>query len=131
MKFFFDNNLSPRLSRALNELEGQHGHDVIHLKEKFDQKTADEEWITKLGSEGGWVVVTSDYRITKNPHEVLAWQESGLTVFFLRRAWTRVDFWQQAWQIVKRWPDITKIAERNPTNARYLVPIKGSRFEPV
>jgi hypothetical protein len=51
MNYFIDNNLSPRIARALCALEGEHGDKVIHLKDKFDQKTTDEEWMTSLGHE--------------------------------------------------------------------------------
>jgi len=36
MNYFIDNNLSPRIARALCALEGEHGDKVIHLKDKFD-----------------------------------------------------------------------------------------------
>ena len=84
MKFFLDNNSSPRISRALRELEDRDENPVVHLREKFTANTKDEEWMRQLGDEGGWVVVTCDTSISRNPHEIKAWLESGLIVFFLK-----------------------------------------------
>lgn len=131
MRFFFDNNLSPRISKALNALEGERGHCVVHLREMFPSSTPDEEWMHTLGSEGDWVVITTDYRITKNPHEVAAWKESGLTVFFLKNSWLKIGFWDQSWQLIKRWPKLMAIADRNPKGQRFMVPIKGTKIEAI
>ena len=81
MNFFLDNNLSPRLSRALNELEGENGHTVVHLRERFDRNATDEEWLRGLSGDR-WCIITGDFRISRNPHEVKARNESGHTVFF-------------------------------------------------
>lgn len=128
MRFFFDNNLSPRLSKALDALEGEQGHSVIHLRQKFDKVIPDEEWLSTLGDEGNWIVLTSDYRITKNPHEVAAWKEAGLTVFFFRTSWFKIQFWEQAAVLIRRWPKIVSLSERNPTDRRYIVPTQGAKF---
>ncbi len=128
MRYFFDNNLSPRLSAALDALEGEDGAAVRHLRDRFERTTSDVDWMRALGTEGDWVVITSDIRITKNKHEVLAWKESGLTVFFLKNAWLKMTFWPQAAQIVKTWPNIKKLAQRYPTAHRFLVPVSGNKI---
>ena len=46
MKCFFDNNLPPRLAKAINSLEGE--GTVFHLLERFDKEVKDVEWINKL-----------------------------------------------------------------------------------
>jgi hypothetical protein len=125
MKFFIDNNLSPRIARALSALEGEHGDTVVHLKEKFAQDATDEYWMTELGRESDWIVLTCDKRISKNPHELKAWKESGLVVFFLKSAWLNIQFWEQSWQIIKRWTEIKNIASTASANSAYLVPVKG------
>ncbi|MCK4505365.1 MAG: hypothetical protein KAW14_07100 [Candidatus Aegiribacteria sp.] len=40
MNFFFDNNLSPRLARALDEL-CKPGHRVMHLTDKYPANTTE------------------------------------------------------------------------------------------
>ena len=125
MNYFIDNNLSPRIARALCALEGEHGDKVIHLKDKFDQKTTDEEWMTSLGHEKDWVVITCDKRISKNPYEIKAWKESGLFIVFLKSTWLKIPFWQQSWQIIKRWPEIKESSSTNNQSSSILVPVKG------
>ena len=44
VRFFFDNNLPPRLARSLHVLVAPE-HEVIHLKEKFAANTTDEVWM--------------------------------------------------------------------------------------
>jgi predicted nuclease of predicted toxin-antitoxin system len=97
MNFFIDNNLSPRIARALDVLEGEHGEKVVHLKDKFQQDATDEYWMRSLGTEKNWIVITCDKRISRNPHEIRAWQESGLIVFFLKSSWLTLQFWEQTW----------------------------------
>ena len=125
MNFFIDNNLSPRIARALDALEGEHGERVVHLKEKFQQDATDEYWMQSLGKEKGWIIITCDKRISKNPHELKAWKESGLIVFFLKSSWLTLQFWEQSWQIIKRWQEIKSLAKSADQNKAYLVPVKG------
>lgn len=130
MNFFFDNNLSPRLARGLNELEGEHGYEVVHLRDRFNPNTSDEEWMAALSDES-WCIVTADFRISKTPHEVEAWKESGHIVFFLKRSWLKIDFWDRAATFIKRWPQIRQLAERTRAGSGYIVPVKGSKIEQV
>ncbi len=83
MKFFFDNHLAPRLAHGLNEIV-EPEHQVVRLKDDFPGNTEDVEWMQTLASETDLVIVTADIRISRNPHEVLAWKRAGHTIFFLR-----------------------------------------------
>ena len=60
MKCLFDNNLSSKLSRTLNYLEGDKGIIVEHIREKFSADTPDIDWIRKLAKEGDWFIITKD-----------------------------------------------------------------------
>ena len=88
MKFLLDNWLPVRHARALNETF-KPDHTFTHLRDKFGPATKDEDWIRALVEEGGWVVLSGDYRIARNGHEQRAWRGSGLTVFFLGKGWTK------------------------------------------
>ena len=100
MKFFFDNNLPARLAKALNAL-AEPDHSVVHLKDRFSANTADEVWLSQLGSEEDWVIISGDQRILKNPHELKAWKAARHTTFFLKKAWMALGFWDQAQKMVK------------------------------
>ena len=89
MRFFFDNNLSPYLARAINELGKPDGTDVVPLADKFPRNTADFEWIAALGAEGDWSIVSHD-RFTKNDLEKEAFRRSGLTAFILSKTWSNL-----------------------------------------
>ena len=81
MKFMLEHNLSPRLARALNELGKGDGHEVVALRDKFKHDTKDHAWMSALGREGGWAVVSGDTSIFKSGLAVTAWREFKLTVF--------------------------------------------------
>lgn len=131
MRFFVDNNISPRLAKALNALEDRDKCEVVHLKEKFDQSVSDIKWITELGQEGNWVVLSCDRNILRNPHEKAAWKESGLTVFFFKESYLKLGYWDQAWQLVKKWPEIKKTAEKYSSGSLFVLGIPGTKIEKI
>ncbi|MDI6025763.1 hypothetical protein QBK99_06110 [Corticibacterium sp. UT-5YL-CI-8] len=73
MKILIDNNISPKVARAINELgKGPHGDFCVALRDKFPASTPDTEWIYKLGAERGWCVISADLAITRNKAEIAA-----------------------------------------------------------
>ncbi|MBA3607223.1 MAG: hypothetical protein H0W43_01715 [Chthoniobacterales bacterium] len=120
MRFFFDNNLAPKLARSLHVLV-EPEHEVIHLKEKFPGNTPDEVWMTGLAGELDWVIISGDVRIGKNPHEIEAWRAAGHTVFFLKPGWTNYDFWTQAYKFVKCFPEIISTAAKARSGDFFVV----------
>jgi predicted nuclease of predicted toxin-antitoxin system len=62
MKYFFDNNLSPHLAHAIQELcrVEETVARVIHLRDRFAPNAKDHDWIKELGEEGRWVVLSQD-----------------------------------------------------------------------
>jgi hypothetical protein len=129
MKFFLDNNISPRISRALRELEDREENQVVHLRERFTANTTDEDWMRQLGAEGDWVVITCDTSISRNPHEIKAWLEAGLIVFFLKSGWLNLTYWEFAWQLVKRWPPMKSKLSKASRGKGFIVPIRSAKIE--
>jgi hypothetical protein len=129
MRFFLDNNISPRICRALNELEDRDENQVVHLRDRFSANTIDEVWMRELGVEGDWIVITCDTSIAKNPHEIKAWLESGLVVFFLKSGWLSLAYWEFAWQLIKRWPLIKGKIRKAARGKGFIVPIRSSVIE--
>lgn len=84
-----------------------------------------------MATEGGWVIVSGDTRITRNPTEREAWLESGLVAFFLGKGWGNLTFWDQAWKLVQWWPWIIDQAAKVRAPAGFIIPVKGSKFEVV
>lgn len=131
MRFFVDNNISPRIAKALNALEERDRNEVVHLKQKFDQSVSDIQWLSSLGQEGHWVVLTCDRNILRNPHERAAWKESGLTVFFFKESYLKFSFWDQAWQLIKKWPEIKERAEKSDAGSLFVLGIPGTKIEKI
>ncbi|MDX9987377.1 MULTISPECIES: hypothetical protein [Thiothrix] len=82
MKLFLDNNLPPSLATALNAIIAPLQHQAVHLSEKFPRNIPDLEWISALGREGGWVILSND-RFREYAAERKALADSGLVVFWL------------------------------------------------
>jgi predicted nuclease of predicted toxin-antitoxin system len=125
MKCIFDNNLPPRLARALNELEGPHGIEVVHLREILPENTDDITWMKHFSKESDCFVITKDRNIRKNPHEVKAWQESGLRIVFLQKSWFNHELWEISWRMIKRWQDLIKAVKRMKRNQTIILPLTG------
>lgn len=94
MKLLFDNNISPRVPRAINELLAS-GSQAVPLRARFAANTSDIDWIEAIGAEGGWSVVSGDLRITKNRAERAAWMQTDLIGFFMEPALLKLDPLQQ------------------------------------
>lgn len=124
MKFFFDNNLSPKLARGLDALVRPE-HEVVHLKAKFPADASDIFWMRSLAKEPDWVIVSGDLRIRRNPHEIKAWQEAGHTTFFLKKGWIDLTFWDQAWKFAKALPDLIATAERARKGSAFFLTTNG------
>jgi PIN like domain len=128
VKFFLDNNIAPKIARALNLLL-EPDHSAHHLKDQFAPNTPDEVWMTELGRQSGWVILSGDAAISRNPHEVRAWKEAGHPIFFLKHAWTNVHGWESASKLFHRFPEILKLAQKANPGDGFWVPIKGDKIE--
>ena len=120
MKFFIDNCLPPRVARSLHGFVQDQGHLVVHLRDRFPPDTPDEDWIAALAQEGEWVVITADQNINKKPVQRMAWQDSGLTGFFLKKGWMDGPE-EQAARLIKIFALMVDIATSNPPGTSILV----------
>jgi PIN like domain len=128
VRFFIDNNIAPKLARGFNEfVKGE--HEVLHLRDRFAGHTSDVVWMRGLAAESGWVILSGDVAIGRNPHEVAAWKEAGHTIFFLKSGWTNIQFWQQVQKLAKCFPDIMALAQRAKPGDSFIVTVNG-KIEP-
>jgi len=100
-------------------------HNVLHLKDKFPGNTEDVIWMHELAKETDLVIVTADIHISRNPHEVRAWQEAGHTVFFLKPGWTDLTFWEQANKFTKCFPALIQEAEHAAAGSAFIISVNG------
>ena len=126
MRFFFDENFSPRIVRALGCLADTDGDIAVPLRDKFTNGIDDEDYIEVLCAEGNWVVATLDPHIVRKPHILKAWQSAGLVVLFFRGSWPKLGFWGMAWKLVKRWPELRERTAEARQGTIIEVPVSGS-----
>ena len=101
MKYFFDNNISPKFAQMLRAL----GVDVVALREELEQDIDDCNLLRVLcGREV--VFVTSDKSISRNPVEAAELKRANVTTLFLEPFFVKLQFWNQASWLVKNWPTI-------------------------
>src|SRR6267142_5037581 len=112
------------MSKALQELAKSQRVEITHLSEKFPRDISDVDWIYTIGKEG-WVVVSGDTRISRNPVERAAWHEAGFTVFFLDDGWASKNFWIQAAELIRWWPTIAEAARTCKPGSGFRLPFKG------
>jgi hypothetical protein len=124
VKFFFDNNLAPKIAKGLNGFASP-DHQVIHLKDKFSANTDDVDWMNQLAEEEDLIIVTADVRIGKNPQEIEAWKQAGHTIFFLKPGWTDMKFWDQAQKFTKCFPSIIERAQFAKRGSSFIVSVSG------
>ena len=105
MKFYFDNNLSPHLARAMSELavDEEEGDEVVFRpRDRGMDRMKDPEYIDILSREGGWTIVTTDVAMSRNPHLVRALASSGLVSVSLRPGWLELGGRRMALQLLRR-----------------------------
>lgn len=128
MRFFFDNCVSRRLATAMHALV-EPEHEVVHLREKWpkadQQSISDTTWITQLGNEGGWVVLSGDVRIRTRPAERDALRTAKLTAFFLADGYPKLGKWEQVRWLVDKWPEIVELAQKVGPGSTFRVPKRG------
>ena len=79
--FFVDRSLGGKL---VVEALRAGGATVIAHDDVFPQDTPDIDWLAEAGRQG-WVVLTKDSAIRRNPHEKAMYQDAGVRVFALTR----------------------------------------------
>lgn len=130
MKLLVDNNLEPRLARGLAALfEGQ--HEIRHIRDKFGTGSlADEEWIERLGREGGWSVLSGDRRIAKCRPSRDLFNRAALVGFFPLPAVMELALPARTARILTLWT-LMETTTRTMDRGCFELGIKGSRLRPI
>ncbi len=126
----FDHNLSPFIARALSQLF--HGlHEIYPLRDKFDIRTSDVQWIEQLSSDDRWVVISGDRRITRNKIEYEAFRRSRLVGFFLSPGLQKASVVKQAERILAQWESIEKQFDLVRGSAMFELQMKGTHLRQI
>lgn len=127
MKVLVDNNLSPRIARALHELFSPE-HEIAALRDKFSGDTPDKDWIDALSADGRWIVISGDRRITRNKAEFAAFRNSRLVGFFLGRGLYKAKVAKQLERLLALWDNIDTLARTVEGGAMFELQMKSSRI---
>jgi len=131
LKLLFDNNVSPKVARAIAQLLDE-GDTAIPLRDKFAMSTTDIDWIAALGAEGGWSVISGDVRITKNKGERQAWLRTDLVGFFMEPALARLSPREQTARLLLKLPAIEAQIRLISGSALFSLPIgNNSRLKQI
>ncbi|HLG30841.1 MAG TPA: DUF5615 family PIN-like protein [Candidatus Brocadiales bacterium] len=106
IKFFVDENLGIDLVNGLRLLGRKN---IEHLEETFPKGTEDEIWLNYIG-ERGYVLITKDKGIRKNPKEKQALQRYKIVAFFL--GGSQMGITEISKQIINAWGKMEALAQR-------------------
>jgi len=128
MKVVVDENLPPALARSLDALFVKK-HEIIHIRERYGPGVKDIQWIGDLSSEGRWIVISGDRRISRNKAEYNAFRASNLVGFFLSKGLYKSPLTKQMERILALWETIEKQAEIVQGGAMFELPVSSSRLK--
>ncbi|MGA9580433.1 MAG: hypothetical protein WBR13_00510 [Allosphingosinicella sp.] len=130
MKLLVDNDLPPRLAKALNVIFAP-DHEITALREKFGRSNLkDEEWIPKLGAEGGWAVLSADMNIARKRPSRQLFVGAGLVGFFFSPSLQKAPLNLQAARVLTIWPQMVSHM-KTTANGVFEVPASGRKFRSI
>ena len=120
-KIYIDENFSPYLAEGfdvfqkhLNSNERMQ-FEVLSIKKEFGKGAKDEDWIPKVGKEGG-IVITQDFRIQTQRHQKELYIQSGIGILFLKPPSNNgFTYWEMVKKIINEWDNIKQIVRKNKT----------------
>lgn len=130
MKLLIDHNLPPRFATALHALL-EPDHEIRALRDKFGRSDLkDEDWIERLGREGGWSVLSKDIRIAKKKPSRDAFLRANLVGFFLSPSMQKWPLTRQCARVLYIWPDMVTL-RGTVANGVYEMPASGGKFRQI
>lgn len=130
MKVLVDENLPPALARALNALFAGK-HEIIHIRDRYGPGVKDIQWISDLGAEGRWIVISGDRRITRNKAEHNAFRASNLVGFFLSSGLYKSPVIKQMERILALWQAIETQSSIVQGGAMFELPMTSTRLKQI
>lgn len=104
------------------------GENVVHLQDIFEPDAKDAAWLPVIG-EKGYILVTRDEEIRREPSELAALQRHGVGVFFLGgKGLNRCKLIQQ---LVRNWPRMKELASSERRPFAFRVPPNGTNYSKI
>lgn len=104
------------------------GLEVHHLVDKFKRGEQDEDWIPQLGTEGGWVLITSDAGIHSKAGQKLPdlCAEHKVTHLILSGKLHKKTTVEKITWIAAAWPFVEEIFS-SPPGSRFRMRLKSCK----
>ncbi len=117
------------VAASCNQFLDRQVETVQSLRKRFQQNTDDIEWLSTLGQEKNWAILSQDSFRKRDGAERQVIRRYGLSIFVLKPAWSSQPYWARTAQIVHWWPRI--VAQANSVTASTVwVPWKSTtKFE--
>jgi len=119
MTFFFDNNISIKIVKAIRLIQEE--IDVKHITEDLPGDTTDEKLLEHVGN-NEFILITKDKNISKRKHELLAFKKYSVRAFILTGK--NSSRWQDIKQIIMAWEEMKRLADKTGCWA-YTIRPKG------
>lgn len=107
MKFFVDNDISPRFAKMLKALD----EDVVALRDEYPPDTKDSIFLRDLRGGKFDVLISNNTEQRKIPQEKRLLKEAGIISLYFNPFWSDLGFWDQAIWLLKNWRKIRGFCE--------------------
>ena len=129
MIFYFDENIAPRIARALAILTEADPIEIYSMVDVFRRGAQDEEWISKVGENNG-IVIMQDLNIHRTRHQRELYRNHGVgVIFFKPPKKSGYQYWEMLTHILTSWPDIIKTVERAEKPFAYIIKPRSKKLE--
>jgi hypothetical protein len=134
--YFFDNTHPPKFAEIFTMLpppscidgEAMKNYGVISLRKHFEPNTKDPVWIPQV-AEKGWIVISGDDKILRNPVEREIRHRVKLTMVMMPKRYMNSEIYQSLELMIKAWHNIVFAGERSRPGDCYRVQDNG-KVEP-
>ena len=100
MKYFVDNDISPRFAKMLVSL----GVEIVALRDCIPSDTQDCDFLADLKKvHGADVFISNNTAQRTNPIESRLLKQSGVTSLYFMPFWSKLKFWPQAQWLLNHW----------------------------
>lgn len=123
MKVIIDENISPKIIRALRELNKDPSISIESVREGYGSGILDPDWMFRFKEDGGAAMVSGDENILRKSVNLTAYIESGLISVWPPSKWSDLKFWGQAALLVRWWPAICNRIKSAESGDRYRIPL--------
>lgn len=129
MTFYFDENIAPRIARALAILTEADPLEIHNTIDVFGRGAADEDWIPEIGANNG-IVITQDLNIHRTRHQRELYKKHGVGVVFFKPPKKHgYPYWEMLIHILSAWPDIAQTVEKAERPFAYVIKPRSKKLE--